>query len=366
MKRLKGLSRDANPIDQPVGSYRYAKNMVLDMAKNAIVSESGDIILSNLGQNVNASIIGFCVLDSMEIVVFLSTTFGNSEIGVVNTDTGNYTQIFNDSPCNQKLNFNLNHPIEAEYKINATDNTSVYFTDDFNPPRFINLNEPPVATPSLNIEVAFNLFPILEKYPKATLVEVTNGGTLNIGTYWMTCQLVSRDGATTNVLDITRPIYISPNAEPLAYQDFGKSESYDSVDYQGADAGQTSGKKIIVNFDNLDDSYTSIRPIVVAQVAGVRSAITLPDRPISPGQTDITIPYTGYENSATFNLAEIQVGRASYEKAKTIAQVDDVLYLGNLVRTKVDLGYQKFANNIKIRSKQLDPMEVQMMLLAVM
>ena len=355
MKRLKGLSRDANPIDQPVGSYRYAKNMVLDMAKNAIVSESGDIILSNLGQNVNASIIGFCVLDSMEIVVFLSTTFGNSEIGVVNTDTGNYTQIFNDSPCNQKLNFNLNHPIEAEYKINATDNTSVYFTDDFNPPRFINLNEPPVATPSLNIEVAFNLFPILEKYPKATLVEVTNGGTLNIGTYWMTCQLVSRDGATTNVLDITRPIYISPNAEPLAYQDFGKSESYDSVDYQGADAGQTSGKKIIVNFDNLDDSYTSIRPIVVAQVAGVRSAITLPDRPISPGQTDITIPYTGYENSATFNLAEIQVGRASYEKAKTIAQVDDVLYLGNLVRTKVDLGYQKFANNIKIRSKQLDP-----------
>lgn len=355
MKRLKGLSRDANPIDQPVGSYRYAKNMVLDMAKNAIVSESGDIILSNLGQNVNASIIGFCVLDSTEIVVFLLTTGGNSEIGVVNTDTGNYTQIFNDSICNQKLNFNLNHPIEAEYKINATDNTSVYFTDDFNPPRFINLNEPPVAAAGLNIEVAFNLFPIIEKYPKATLVEVTNGGTLNVGTYWMTCQLVSRDGATTNVLDVTRPIYIGPNPEPLAQQPFGIGENYDNVDFQGADAGQTSGKKIIVNFDNLDDSYTSIRPIVIAQVAGVRSAITLPDRPLSPGQTDITIPYTGYEASATFNLAEIQVGRASYEKAKTIAQVDDVLYLGNLVRTKVDLGYQKYANNIKIRSKQLDP-----------
>ena len=126
MKRLKGLSRDANPIDQPVGSYRYAKNMVLDMAKNAIVSESGDITLSNLGQNVNASIIGFCVLDSMEIVVFLATGAGDSEIGVVNTDTGNYTQIFNDSICNQKLNFNLNHPIEAEYKINATDHRAQY------------------------------------------------------------------------------------------------------------------------------------------------------------------------------------------------------------------------------------------------
>jgi len=355
MKRLKGLSRDANPIDQPVGSYRYAKNMVLDMAKNAIVSESGDITVSELGQNANASIIGFCVLDSTEIVIFLVTSFGDSQIGVVNTDTGNHSVIFNDSACTEKLNFNLNHPIEAEYKINATDNTSVYFTDDFNPPRFINLNEPPIATPSLNIEVAFNLFPIIEKYPKATLVEVTNGGTLNVGTYWMTCQLVSRDGATTNVLDVTRPIYIGPNPEPLAHQPFGIGEAYDNVDFQGADAGQTSGKKIIVNFDNLDDSYTSIRPIVIAQVAGVRSAITLPDRPLSPGQTDITIPYTGYESSATFNLAEIQVGRASYEKAKTIAQVDDVLYLGNLVRTKVDLGYQKHANNIKIRSKQLDP-----------
>ena len=40
----------------------------------------------------------------------------------------------------------------------------------------------------------------------------------------------------------------------------------------------------------------------------------------------------------------------SYETAKTINQLDGVLYLGNLTGTK-DLGYQKYANNITLTAK---------------
>lgn len=357
MKRIKGLHRDSNPMDQPAGTYRYSKNMVIDIAKSAIVSEHGDSLKSILSGS-SYDIVGYCVLDTSEIVIF-STNGTDSEIGIVNVDTGAYVKKFNDSIIvnagNLGLSFSVNHPIEAEYKINATDDTSVYFTDDNNVPRFMNLNNPPDDTnAALDIEVIFSLFPVLNKYPKISLDKVVAGGTLNVGTYYITCQLVTQDGATTNVLDISNPIYINPQAEAVASQDFGIGTGYSVNDYSGADPGNTTTKKIIMNVNNLDfQNYQFLRPIVIIQVGGSRSAVSLPDIPIT--ESTKTFSYTGYEEASTFNIADIQIYRTAYTKAKTIAQVDDVLYLGNLVRSRIDLGYQKFANSIKIKSVQLDP-----------
>lgn len=359
MKRIKGLHRDSNPMDQPAGTHRYSKNMIIDIAKVAMASEHGDQLKSTMAGSAY-DIVGYCILDSSEIVVF-ATDGTYSEIGIVNVDTGTYVQKFNDTAVVNfqgsiaGLNFSVNHPIEAEYKINATDDISVYFTDDFNPPRFMNITTPPDSNnASLDIEVTFSLFPVLAKYPKISLDRITAGGTINVGTYYITCQLVTQDGATTNVLDISNPIYINPESEPTASQDFGITSSYSTNDYTGADPNNTTNKKILMNINNLDfENYQFLRPIVIIQVAGSRSAVSLPDIPIT--ESTKSFSYTGYEEAATFNLADIQIYRTAYTKAKTIAQVDDVLYLGNLVRSKVDLGYQKFANNIKIKSEQLDP-----------
>ena len=40
MKRLKGINRDTNPMDQPAGSYRYAKNIIIDKEKFCLSSDS--------------------------------------------------------------------------------------------------------------------------------------------------------------------------------------------------------------------------------------------------------------------------------------------------------------------------------------
>ena len=221
------------------------------------------------------------------------------------------------------------------------------------PPRFINLINPPIAVANLQIDVAFDIFPKISKYPKVLLNQVTNGGTLNVGAYFMTLQLVTEDGATTNYLDISNPIYINEENEATANSPFGWGENYSVNGYDGADAGTSSGKKIVMEVNNIDISYTYVRPIFIHQEAGVRTAVALPDKPINNTSTMI-IQYTGFEPTETVTLADIQVPRANYDKAKTVAQVDDVLYFGNLVRSKIDLGYQKYANNIKIKSEQLD------------
>ena len=46
---------------------------------------------------------------------------------------------------------------------------------------------------------------------------------------------------------------------------------------------------------------------------------------------------------------KIIIDTISYETAKTINQLDGILYLGNLTGTS-DIGYQKYANNIKLTS----------------
>ncbi len=363
MKRLKGINRDTNPMDQPAGSYRYAKNIIIDKEKFCLSSEEGDKLL--VAKSTEDSVpVGYIVLADDRIVVFTEDSPANnnsSSIGIYNPLTQVYTVLFNDNLCtvDNKLNFTTRFPIEGEFKIDATDEITIYFTDDNNPPRYMSLNNPPVASNILDIQTTFNLFPTLSRYPKLLLNKVVAGGTLNVGTYYITCQLVTTDGATTNFLDVSNPIYINGEAEGLSTVDFGPASGYGVNSYSGATSGTSSGKKIVMDVYNIDAlNYSFIRPIVISKIGSIFSAVALPD--ISLGTTTINpvnlnINYTGFESASTVNMSDIQIPRASYAKAKTIAQVDDVLYLGNLVRTKVDVGYQKYANSIKIQSKQLGP-----------
>ena len=361
MKRLKGINRDTNPMDQPAGTYRYAKNVIVDIEKLCVTSEEGD---EQKVQRSSRAIVGYIVLSDDRLVLFLcddivSPTF--SEISIYNPITSDYSVLFNDIACSSdnKLNLNVKFPIEGEYKIDATDETTVYFTDDNNPPRFMSIDNPPIASANLDIQTTFNLFPTLSRYPKVLLNKVSAGGTLNAGTYYVTCQLVTTDGATTNFLDVSNPIYITDIPESEATIPFGPGQNYNSVNYAGAAPQTTSGKKIVVDVFNIDSTnYSRLRPIIIQKIAGVLNAIALPDIPLGQINTanasTVVINYTGFESTSTVNLAEIQLPRASYSKAKTIAQVDDVLYLGNVVKNKVDLGYQKYANSIEIHSQQLN------------
>jgi hypothetical protein len=64
------------------------------------------------------------------------------------------------------------------------------------------------------------------------------------------------------------------------------------------------------------------------------------------------------ETVATGSPSEVIIDTISYDTVKTIQQLDNILYIGNTTGTK-DLGYQKYANNIKSSSivKLLDPFD---------
>lgn len=66
--------------------------------------------------------------------------------------------------------------------------------------------------------------------------------------------------------------------------------------------------------------------------------------------TTTSVIFSGLETASTGSVAEVIVDTIAYDTAKTIQQLDNILYLGNTTGSK-DLGYQKYANNIKLKSR---------------
>ena len=47
-KYVKGLNKDAAPVDQPEGSYRYAKNALSNETAGAISNEPGNVSVNSI------------------------------------------------------------------------------------------------------------------------------------------------------------------------------------------------------------------------------------------------------------------------------------------------------------------------------
>ena len=66
-KLSKGLSRDSNPIDQPEGTWRYAKNALLKRDIGGLSNEAGIELQKSLGDKV---CIGAIEVSEVQIIIF--------------------------------------------------------------------------------------------------------------------------------------------------------------------------------------------------------------------------------------------------------------------------------------------------------
>jgi len=147
---IKGLFKDTAHIDQPEGTWRYAKNMVLNEKMGSISNEGGTELAGHLGLNgttgaQNDKVIGAIEVNDDKVILFIkdvqNTVTPRSEIGI--WQNGIFTPIFNPSPLqfpNQDLNFQESHPINGTFKVDSKGDLIVYWTDDLNPPRAFNVD----------------------------------------------------------------------------------------------------------------------------------------------------------------------------------------------------------------------------------
>ena len=394
---IKGLFKDTAHIDQPEGSWRYALNAFLNHNDGAVSNEGGNEVAGKLDVPTASGgiefylVVGEIAIDNDRTVLFLKdqrpktaafTPFsaigifdpkGTATAGYINRfklilelDVNNPTSAFISK--NLDLNFSLNHRIEGTFKIDSRNNTIIYWTDDLNPPRSLNVTRQETSTEFMiyNTPIStstnayyieqLNLFPHSGQVPHITLVDngdhqdsVKEGGGLLTGVYYLALAYVSEDFVATNFVTVSNPVSI--------VDEFDHTRPTYKKD--GAKDGVQTSKSIRWRVENLNSDYPYIRPVVIRKMGDAIDAYRLNDLDNAiVSDTTKGITFSGVEGYAKASIDEVIIDTVSYEKAKTINQLDGILYLGNLA-SRQDLGFQKYANNIKVNSvlKEIDPFD---------
>ena len=379
---IKGLFKDTAHVDQPAGTWRYARNMILNEKDGAVSNEGGTEIAGHLGEAntvgaIKDKVIGKIEVDDDKIILFILDVVleenPRSEVGV--WENNRYTPIFNPNVADfgdqVDLKFTEKNPIEGTYKIDGKGDLIVYWTDDLNPPRALNVDRQ-IRSNNITNNIALlyginpnnshkrhidllNLFPNSGPVPTIKLHDiywidnphqnsVNTGGGLLTGVYYLALAYVDDDLVATNYLTVSNPVSIVDeydHTEPVTKKD-------------GAKHGSQTSKSIKWRCNNLNSDYKYLQAVVIRKMGDATEAFKLNITELAPqsnGNQDIV--FSGLEGFQSSSVEDVIIDTISYETAKTINQLDGVLYLGNLTGTP-DLGYQKYANNIKLTAKYKD------------
>ena len=137
----KGLNTDTSPEAQPERSYRFALNAMNESQEGDqgfLINEQGNYECGSLNTN-DWLVIGHVYTTEDTAIVFLAPR-GASDIGmgkiVEITDSCKSTTIMT-SDC---LNFSAEYPVQAVYRIRRGCERHIYFTDNNNTVRVLNLD----------------------------------------------------------------------------------------------------------------------------------------------------------------------------------------------------------------------------------
>lgn len=390
LKFVKGMIKDTGRIDQVDGTYRDALNLIIDDLRGNVANEYGTINVANLivlniplagggFQNVNIDPIGQVALLDDNFIIFGAGQFTTgalftvrvSSIHKVNISTRTATVLYYTTDVDPitnipsrfgDLNFDINHPVTAELRESPVQEQIVYFTDNrynfaidpntdieyvasFNPPRVFNISK---QEDSLNFSfdtnnlygnssrVDFlNLFMDSGRIPEFSGTSILKGGGVVTGAYYLGVSYADDDKTETNVLTVSNPVYIVP----------ADDDSIPRESISGAPNNTQTSKSILWSLTNVNTEYKYIIPYIIQYSGKARFVYKL--EAVNIRSTNSSIVYSGLEKVASSAIEEAVIDKVRYLTAKSITQLDNKLYVANL-KSRPDLGYQRFANSIKI------------------
>jgi hypothetical protein len=380
-KPLKGMIKDTGRMDQVDGSYRDALNLIVDDLQLNVANEYGNQFVGNLSATipsgnafitVNFDIVGQIALLDDNFIVFGATEFTTTN-GLVVTVSAIYkvnvanrvsTLLYYTTSRSREghLNFDVNHPITAELRESPVQEEIIYFTDnkytavtdpttgieyvsEYNPPRVFNVTKQEesilVTGDSANLygnssRVEFlNLFMDSGSIPEFAGVKILKGGGVITGAYYLGIGYADDNRTETNVLTVSNPVYIVP----------ANDDSFPREMITGAPNGTQTSKSIQWQLQGLNQEYRFLVPYIVQYSGNARFVFKLEYVNITGPTANIV--YSGLEKVASSAIEEAVIDKVRYLTAKSITQLDNKLYAANLT-SRPDLGFQRFANNIKV------------------
>lgn len=335
----KGMIKDFDETYTPEGSWIHARNAV----NNTIEGDLGTI--GNEPSNVFCTaapytIIGRTYLLSRYWVIF-STDDTNSEIGLFDETNCVYKKIVND-PC---LNFNKLNLINGVAKENFDCSWSVYFGDNRNSDRFLNIGNPE----NWNTEQEF-----WEGVPWVQECEVVNDCTICTNTNQLDCdKILLSPLLNIPCIKVTKGLnggnlyngsYFATLRYSINGQGFGDFVTPSNIqtlfDHDNA-SGSLNITISNLDTENFDEFELVVVSVVNQQTVAKRIGI------YNTSTTNITLDFINNE-LVTIPLEFIPIQTPIYDKSRLITRVNE--YLLRIGPTgKYDFNYQPLANQINTK-----------------
>lgn len=316
---IKGLNLDKNIVNLGEGEYRYAKNCL--MADN--MSKFQNDYSNKLCIDFGANIIGNLYIDNYIQIIFLD----DNRIVKADLNECIYTVIM-ESDC---LGFDTCNWIKVRMsRLNDCGKIVIYWTDNINPVRYLNIDEPAPDTCDKLMLADCNITPNFDD-----IVVNDFGGSVVTGVYHFFVKIGNGD-VWSNWMGYSNPIYI--------YDDQFYSNTFAHID--GAIGGLITTKSITLNISNLDSKYSQIQIAVIKQSELIRTSYLIVTSNYSGNS--FVYNFTGItEQDVVISLNELTVPEISYQFAKTLEMKDNRLFLSGITTVK-NINYQKYANNIQV------------------
>lgn len=262
------------------------------------------------------------------------------------------------------FNFDLLHPVTIEVQSSYDGSVNLILTDDKNPPRLINsgfsvLENGQVEFPNRrnnydniysekNFELETSLVKKTNKFPKIQYNGVLNSGNLKVGNYTLYIKYTDDDGNETDFIAQSGIISVF------------KGNDRDPFSIDGGIEDMNANKSISIKINNIDTSYNNIK-VYFTRTSSAMDSNRVPQAYVINKAFNIENPYnrinnliddklvnettliiTGDEDITQIPLSEITTQYFIANKAKTEAQCQNILFLGNVETTEVD--YTNLAN----------------------
>jgi hypothetical protein len=261
--------------------------------------------------------IGYCTLRD-SLIVFSTSGNLDGQIWEITYERSNLSPTIT-LLYNALLNFSVDNPIydEAIGRYETEDIQRVYWTDNSNPVRTVNIRDEDLLALDPNIT---GIVPSVE-LSKPKIDNIIEGGVLESGQYMYAYRLKNLGGVQTEFSRLSQAINVSSRPTTNQYIDFdGEAET-------------NSGKSVKIIIENIDQSFDTLE-LMVAYKSDISQEYTLLlilEENIE-GIDDFEYTHSGQElGSIEISLAEFLINsQSSIETAKTIATKDNRLFLGNI------------------------------------
>lgn len=337
MKLIKGINRDDTSVNQLAGSWRDAKNIIINTASNLQTEEA----ISDYYTMTNRTVCGIIPLDQ-DFAVFSylidNDDVKNNSLTIVTlaaSEGSTGETVFNST----LLDFDEESPIRGEYKYNFKGERIIIWYADNDLPRTINIDNP-----ELNLD-AFGEFVYPEDIihtrlhpeyvvPNYYLIGVANtGGNLPSGVYYITIQYILIDGSYGNFQQISNPIFVNQ---------FSSNDDWWNITANAADTSTT--KYIQLGLSNLDERYDKFRIGILHKANGTYNAYYGKEYYVSNTSEVGIHTLIGLESAS---LDDLTIANLSFKRLNTSVPINNRLYVAN-IQFEDDIDYQKYANNIKV------------------